>query len=112
MKEELDIRIRATVVTKGGDFKMAFGPGTAELLSRIEETGSLNQAAKAMKMAYSKAWKSIQNTEKNLGFQLIERQGPNGSVLTDDGRAMLTHYRHLTNALKRTSSRHRILERP
>src|SRR5271157_5331534 len=36
-----------------------FGPGTHELLRRVDETGSLNRAAGDMGMAYSKAWRLV-----------------------------------------------------
>jgi molybdate transport system regulatory protein len=36
-----------------------FGPGRVELLERIEETGSINKAAKEMGMSYKKAWELI-----------------------------------------------------
>ncbi|MBS1574946.1 MAG: ModE family transcriptional regulator, partial [Bacteroidetes bacterium] len=36
-----------------------FGPGPLELLERIDATGSINQAAKEMKMSYKKAWEII-----------------------------------------------------
>jgi hypothetical protein len=37
----------------------AFGPGMVMLLREVERTGSLQKAAKAMNMAYSKAWKML-----------------------------------------------------
>ena len=38
-----------------GDGEKVFGSGVVELLRKIEETGSLNRAARSMDLAYSKA---------------------------------------------------------
>ncbi|MBP7320559.1 MAG: LysR family transcriptional regulator [Lachnospiraceae bacterium] len=78
-----------------------FGPGTCELLERVEVTRSLNQAAKDMGMSYSKAWKSLKNTEENLGIQLLIRKGPQGSILSKEGSALVRLYQ---NALLKAES--------
>lgn len=45
-----------------------FGRGVADLLHGIEKYHSLNQAAKEMGMAYSKAWRIVGEAEQALGF--------------------------------------------
>ena len=45
-----------------------FGKGVAELLQRIEATGSLSAAYKDMGMSASKAWKILRRAEADLGF--------------------------------------------
>jgi molybdate transport system regulatory protein len=76
-----------------------FGPGIYELLVLTDETGSLRQAAKTMGMAYSKAWTIMREAETHFGLKLLERQagGPTGggSVLTDDARQLLFHFKAL-----------------
>ena len=73
-----------------------FGPGVAELLRRVDEHRSLRAAAKAMEMAYSKAWTITKNAERVLGFPLLAsktggRQG-GGAVLTEEARRLLDAY--------------------
>ena len=87
--ESLECIARLRIRNKESDTKSAFGPGTAQLLQGIVELDSLNQAAKRMGMAYSKAWKSIKATEAHLGFDLIERHAQHGSVLTEKGARFL-----------------------
>ncbi len=70
----------------------SFGKGAAILLKGIEENGSLNKTAKNLHMAYSKAWSMIKKVEEGLGFQLIDRFGARGSVLTEDGKRFLELY--------------------
>jgi molybdate transport system regulatory protein len=73
-----------------------FGPGTHELLRRVEQTGSLNRAAKDMAMSYSKAWRMVHEVEERLGLALFESRtgGPEGggSRLTNEGRLLLLRF--------------------
>ncbi|MDO5702815.1 MAG: LysR family transcriptional regulator [Lachnospiraceae bacterium] len=81
-----------------------FGPGLAELLTRVDEYSSLRKAAQSMKMAYSKAWTILHNSEEALGFRLLDMKtggrGGGGAVLTEEGRRMLTAYRSYCEKLK------------
>lgn len=66
------------------------------LLRGVESTGSLQGAAQAMNMAYSKAWKMLKESEKAWGFMLTEREtgGRNGggSTLTPQAVRLLEAY--------------------
>ena len=63
-----------------------FGPGVAQLLHAVQELRSLRAAALSMDMAYSKAWTIIKNSEKALGFSLLDSttggKGGGGAALT------------------------------
>lgn len=80
--------------------KKAFGPGIARLLELTDEYHSLNKAAAAMNMAYSKAWKILNESENALGIRLLERHAGGlrggGAFLTDEGRQMLESYREFS----------------
>lgn len=73
-----------------------FGPGTVELMTGVRQTGSLSAACKQMGMAYSKAWKMVNQAEADLGISLMEgaRGGEHGgsTVLTPEGEALLDRY--------------------
>ncbi len=73
-----------------------FGPGTADLMRRVDRLCSLRLAAQEMGMAYSKAWRILKEAERRLGFRLMERkvggQDGGGSVLTPQGRDFLQRY--------------------
>lgn len=73
-----------------------FGEGPYQLLKGIEETGSLNTAARAIKMSYSQAYTLIKAMEKRLGFTLIVSQaggsGGGGSELTPEARDLMQLY--------------------
>ena len=75
-----------------GDPESAFGGGLIALLRGVQETGSLNRAAKDMHMAYSKAWKLMNSAEAQFGQNLIERDGARGSTLTEAGTRLVAAF--------------------
>lgn len=75
-----------------------FGRGVADLLHGVEKYHSLNQAAKEMGMAYSKAWRIVGEAEQALGISLIYRMRKNGSSLTKEGEKMLAAYEEAEQA--------------
>lgn len=72
------------------------GPGSWQLLSYIETTGSVRLACEAMKISYSKAWKLLNNLEQQAGFLVIVRKhgGKNGgeTYLTEQGKALMEQF--------------------
>ena len=92
----------------------AFGDGPYVLLRRVEEMGSLHQAAKQMGMSYSKAWRLIRTLEKRLGFPLLERkiggQLGGGSLITHKAGLLMNHYnrfrKDVESALEKIYQKH------
>ena len=86
-----------------------FGEGPCRLLRLVEETGSLNAAAAAMDMAYTKALRLLKNAEASLGFSLTARAigGKNGggSSLTEQGKEWLYRYESYRDACRQANSR-------
>lgn len=86
------------------DGRKYFGPGVARLLRLVQERGSLSKAARAMGMAYSKAWNIVVHAEEVLGFDLLDsraggRAGGGGTV-TERGLAFLDRYEAYAARLK------------
>ena len=71
------------------------GKGRADILENIELTGSINQAAKVMKMSYKAAWSKIKATEKHLQTQIVHADRKEGSRLSRDGKELLENYKRL-----------------
>lgn len=90
--ESLAPVVRLSVKNRNAEDKSMFGPGIAALCLGVREHGSLNASAKSMRMAYSKAWRVIKDTEETLGIQLLLRDGAHGSSLTDEGNKLLDAY--------------------
>lgn len=73
---------RLVIQSCDNDLPGVFGHGCVLLLQGIAREHSLNRAAKSMGIAYSKAWRIINEAEGQLGCKLIERDGARGSTLT------------------------------
>ncbi len=77
------------------------GPGRADLLELIAETGSISAAAKRMGMSYKRAWGLVQALNEGFGALLVEtaRGGSEqGAALTAAGREVLERYRGMQAA--------------
>ena len=90
--QSLALGVRLTVTNPVSESTSAFGPGVAKLCLGVREHGSLNASAKAIRMAYSKAWRILKDTEESLGVQLLLRDGAHGSTLTEEGNSLLDAY--------------------
>jgi len=81
-----------------GDDAM-LGPGKAELLERIRETGSIAAAGRSMAMSYKRAWMLVEEMNSAFRDPLVAsmRGGPRGggARLTQAGETVLAHYRKL-----------------
>lgn len=78
------------------DDKKIFGLGPYKLLLLIDELGSLNKAAKEMKISYSKALDILNKAEIELGIKLLDKEvggiDGGGSALTEDGMKIVAKY--------------------
>jgi len=81
-----------------------FGPGPLELLERIDTTGSINKAAKEMKMSYKKAWEIINTLNEQSAPPLIATQAGGtkggGSVISNEAKELIGYYRLLRERFK------------
>ncbi|MEM7499455.1 MAG: LysR family transcriptional regulator [Pseudomonadota bacterium] len=89
-----DLRLRLVWPGRG-----MLGPGKADLLALIEETGSISAAGRAMGMSYKRAWTLVSTLNEMFSEPLVERARGGahggGAALTDTGRSVLAHYRVL-----------------
>jgi len=84
------------------------GPGRADLMELIAETGSISEAAKRMGMSYKRAWTLVQALNDGFGTLLVEtaRGGKEqGASLTEAGREVLERYRGMQEATKKAIAR-------
>ncbi len=77
---------------------VSFTERDAVLLRRLDETGSLNQAAKELGRSFSRAHQRVKALEEEFG-PLVDRQrggeGGGGSALTDRARQLLARFDRL-----------------
>ncbi len=91
---EIKLRSHHWIVDENNQIVM--GRGRMEILERIEQTGSINQAAKQMKMSYKGVWSKIKSTEKHLKIKVVHSDKKTGSRLTKEGKLLLEKYKLLT----------------
>jgi molybdate transport system regulatory protein len=88
--------LRLRIVFGGG---VMLGPGKADLLDGIRETGSIAAAARGMNMSYKRAWMLVETM--NAAFQEPVVQSSRGgsagggASLTQTGAAVVAEYRKL-----------------
>jgi molybdate transport system regulatory protein len=75
---------------------VALGPGKAELLEGIRDTGSIAAAGRRMKMSYKRAWQLVEELNGMFREPLVESSkggsGGGGARLTRTGTDVLTRY--------------------
>ena len=100
--KKVEMRFRVWVDINGERF---FGPGRAELLQLIEETGSISKAAKHMGMSYKKAWEMVDhmNTNAHTPYVIAQKGGQRGggTELTKTGREVVRKYEKIMNKITR-----------
>lgn len=86
------------------------GRGRVELLERIDQHGSIAQAAKSMNMSYRRAWYLIDGFSRTFSEPIVERQhggkGGGSAVLTPLGREIVERYRAMEILAQRSLRPH------
>lgn len=77
------------------DNNIIIGEGRSEILELVEQTGSLNQVAKMLKMSYKAVWGKVKATEKALNARILDTDRKMGSHLTREGKDLLAKYNRL-----------------
>jgi molybdate transport system regulatory protein len=78
---------------------IAIGPGKADLLEGIKETGSIAGAGRSMGMSYKRAWYLIETMNRCFKSPLVEAskggRAGGGARLTELGHEVLARYRRM-----------------
>lgn len=91
--------IRSKIWIEDASGNVVFGLGRLKILDAIDRLGSIQGAAKELKMSYRALWGRIKATEARLDKPLLTRKiGGNrggGSQLTPFALDLLVYFRHL-----------------
>jgi len=79
------------------DYGYVFGPGIYSILKKIEETGTLKEAAASLGMSYRFAWGMIKEVQAKLGLSLIivhkgGKLGGGSTQLSENGKKLLNDF--------------------
>ena len=78
---------------------IAIGPGKADILEGIKETGSIAAAGRRMGMSYKRAWLLVETMNRCFREPLVETsrggRAKGGAVLTASGHEVLERYRRM-----------------
>lgn len=87
--------------------EIALGPGKADLLEAIAETGSISAAGRSMGMSYRRAWLLADTMNRCFREPLVitEKGGLHGggAVLSELGAKVLRRYRSMERKAARAS---------
>ena len=78
---------------------IAIGPGKADILEGIKETGSIAAAGRRMRMSYKRAWLLVETMNACFKAPLVETKrggrARGGASLTPTGEMVLACYRRM-----------------
>lgn len=78
------------------------GPGKADLLELIAQTGSISEAGRRMGMSYKRAWSLVDGLNRSFAVPLVSSErggaGGGGAALTPAGQQVLTRFRRIEAA--------------
>ena len=86
------LKLRSSQWIVDADDNIIIGEGRAKILEHIDQTGSMNQAAKLMKMSYKAVWSKIKATEKHIDACIVHTDRKDGSRLSQEGKDLLKKY--------------------
>jgi len=82
---------------------VAFGPGKADLLEGIRDTGSIAAAGRGLGMSYTRAWGLVVNMNKEFRAPLVQSEkggsARGGAALTRTGEEVLSCYRRIEQSV-------------
>ena len=97
MRRTSPARYRGLTLRVLGKRVPAIGPGKAELIARIAQTGSISAAARAMGMSYRRAWQLVEALNRDFREPIVitavggTRGG--GARITPFGRRRVAAFR-------------------
>lgn len=86
--------LRSKIWIEDGSGGMVFGLGRYRILDAVDRLGSLQAAARELKMSYRAVWCRVHVSEERLGKTLVVRDGK-GSRLTGFARDLMKQFRRL-----------------
>lgn len=91
------------------DEEIAMGPGKADLLEGIRDTGSISAAGKKLGMSYRRAWLLVDSMNRCFRSPIVETAAGGaaggGAILSVTGEELLQRYRALESAVEKITDK-------
>lgn len=94
--------VKSKVWIEDADGRIVFGLGRFRILEAVERLGSLQAAARELKMSYRAVWCRVKLSEERIGKPLVVRQG-RGSGLTADAERLMKAFRRVQTIVETES---------
>lgn len=94
--------IRSKIWIEDAEKGVVFGLGRYKILEAIRRSGSLQGAAKELKMSYRAVWVRVRSSEERIGRQLVVREGK-GSRLTAYAEDLMKQFKRLQTIVETES---------
>ncbi len=105
MAEKNKFHICSKIWIEDDSGKVVFGLGRLIMLESIDRCGSLNAAAKELKMSYRGLWGKIKTTEESIGRPLLKKKAGGaaggGSELTSLAISLIEEFRKMHGHVNR-----------
>jgi molybdate transport system regulatory protein len=92
--KERPFHLRSKIWIEDDSGAMVFGLGRYRILDAVDRLGSLQAAARELKMSYRAVWCRVHLSEERLGKPLVTRDGK-GSRITGYARNLMKQFRRL-----------------
>jgi molybdate transport system regulatory protein len=94
--------------------EIALGPGKADLLEAVAETGSIAEAARQLDLSYMRAWSMIKTMNQSFQEPVVAKnrggETHGGATVTEFGHKVLKLYRQMeAKAAKATAKESTLL---
>ncbi len=100
--KKFDYCIRSKLWIEDAEGQVVFGLGRYRILDAIDRLGSLQAAAKDLRMSYRAVWCRIKASEDRIGKPLVVRAG-RGSRLTPLALKLMKQYRRIQTVVEKES---------
>ena len=102
-KEKTSFSVRSKIWIEDVEGNVVFGLGRYRMLEVIGRLGSMNAAARELRMSYRAVWIRIRTSEKRIGKTLVARQGK-GSQLTPFAEDLMKQFKRLQSIVEAESN--------
>jgi molybdate transport system regulatory protein len=101
----LKVRLKSRQWLEDPKGNIIMGEGRKRIFELIEQTGSINQTAKLMRMSYRGVWGKIRATEEHLNMTIVVTERRHGSRLSNDGKKLLRDYAQLKDECQKADEK-------